>query len=541
MLVASIFMTLAFFVLAMLTENFLNNGRIIQGGSFVLFHYLRGIKPHRWIIAALTALIVGAANFVATVFTIMWLNWMIFVIMLALLTAVLVWWLRDANSWWELVVFLPLPLIIYFVFRHIGTALASSITSDLLMSIVAIVVPILVLIIGLGVPIAVLLWRQRNGICRIIAIILAILLAIGSVTTLALGADWPSGNSDDDSGYTDEDENGWHFYNLDLQSDNDEDNDFNFGPNPYNKDWAAADYDNDFRSRLEKDPALGAADIAWMDANVGTRFLGEFYESCKHDWAKTINAAKAEWINNPNAYHRTLVAVFAYFDKAEVSVAAKGKNITDQMYMNPYTTDTIPDVIVLKTKQQDGPFLVYTFKIKGNTFKVEYRIPCGYQPTNVKVVMNITPQEKPSKPSGGNSPSGGGGKGGNPEPTTKPEETTKKKYNKDPSQSNNSGQNDDKGPGENTNTGGNKSSKEKDSNSNNLNSYDEYKEKIKEIQDANAGNGSNNSSNKPSTNGGSGTNVDSNADKANDPTPKSDKASEISGDQNAQAWDGPAD
>ncbi len=540
MLTTSIFMALAFFVLAMLTENFLGGGRIIQGGSFVLFPYLRGIGPHRWIIAALTALIVGASNFVVTTFAVMWLNWTIFVIMLGILIAVLAWWLRDADSWQELVVFLPLPLIIYFVFKHIGVTLAGGIASGLLMSIVAIVIPILVLIIGLGVPIAVLLWRQRSGICRIIAIILAILLAIGSVTTVALGVDWPS-KGDDNSGYTGvEGENGWHFYNLDLQSDSDEDNDFNFGPNPYDEDFTAADYDNDFRGRLAKDPALGAADIAWLDANVGTRFLGEFYESCKGDWAKTINAAKTEWIENPSAYYKTLAAFFGYLNKAEVSIAAKGNNITDQMYMNPYTTDAIPDVIVMKTKQQDGPFLVYTFTIKGNTFEVEYRIPCGYQPTNVKIVMGITPQSKPSKPSGGNN-SGGGDKGGGSEPTTKPEETTKKKYNKDPSQSNNSGQNDDKGPGENTNTGGNKSSKEKDSNSNNQSSYDDYRKKIDEMNDANSGNGSNNSSNNPSTGSGSGTNVDSNADKANTPTPQSDKASEINGDDSAQAWDGPAD
>ena len=526
-----IFVTL--FVFGALAENYLAGGHIMNGSRPEVIGSIRATGPHNWWRIVIPAAGVGLMYGFTKIAPI-WLVWIFFVLTICVIFHYVAWYRAEADQLEELAMFLPLFIVPSLALVKMGKILAASIANPFWGSVVG-VVPWLFLMLVAGIVIVVFLWDIR----RIVAVILAIALLAGSITTVALGVEWPKkANNTASNAEAIENEYGWHFYNLDLQEDNDEDNDFNFGPNPVDKSWTATDYDDDFRDRLAKDPALGAADIAWLDANVGTRFLGEFYESCEHDWAKTINAAKERWIENPSEYFKTLAAFFGYLNKAEISIAKKGNNITDQMYMNPYTTDTIPDVIVLKTKQQDGPFLVYTFTIKGNTFKVEYRIPCGYQPTNVKIVMGITPQSKPSKPSNGT------GGGSTPESTTKPdkpEPTTKSKYNKDPSQSNNSGQNDDKGPGENTNTGGNKSSKEKDSNSNNLNSYDEYKEKIKEIQDANSGNGSNNSSNKPSTNGGSGTNVDSNADKANDPTPKSDKASEISGDQNAQAWDGPAD
>ena len=211
-------------------------------------------------------------------------------------------------------------------------------------------------------------------------------------------------------------ETNWHFYNNDVQGGS-EDDDFNFGPEPTVS--TATDYDKDFRSRLEDDPALGAADIAWADAWLGTRYLGEFYESCNEDWAKTINAAKEAWIKDPDAYKQTLDAFFDMLNTADVKVTA-GNGLEDQMYMNPYTVDGTPDVIVLVTPDHTGKFLTYSFTIKGTgKVKVSYRVECGYQPTNVEEIMGITPQDKPSSP-GSPGKSNPPGKGDNPPTPTPP-------------------------------------------------------------------------------------------------------------------------
>lgn len=213
----------------------------------------------------------------------------------------------------------------------------------------------------------------------------------------------------------------WHYYNNDVQGGASED-DFNFGPEPDAD--TASEYDADFRERLQSDPALGAADIAWADAWLGTRYLGEFYESCNEDWAKTINAAKEAWIKDPDAYKQTLDAFFDMLNTADVKVTA-GNGLEDQMYMNPYTVDGTPDVIVLVTPDHTGKFLTYYFTIKGTgKVKVSYRVECGYQPTNVEEIMGITPQDKPSSP-GSPGKSNPPGKGDNP-PTPTPTPPTPK-------------------------------------------------------------------------------------------------------------------
>ena len=285
--------------------------------------------------------------------------------------------------------------------------------------------------------------------------------------------------------------------------------------------------------------------MAWVDANIGTRYLGEFYESCKGDWAKTINASKEVFRKNPELYTETLNAFFKMLDSAEVKVT-DGNNLDDQMYMNPYTVDGIPDVIVMETPDHTGTFLTYVFTIKG-TGKVEvsYRTECGYQPTNVEEIMKITPQKTPSKPSKPSNPSKPdkptkpGGKGDKPDKPSKP------KYDKDPSKApkKNTEPNDDKGPGPNTNnpSNPNKSTKDtKDSTSSGANTDN--------LKDTNKTQKTGSDSNKPSTPTPSkDTNVDNNGDKgtgnggANKPTPTQEKPKEIANDSAGEAWGGPSD
>ena len=335
----------------------------------------------------------------------------------------------------------------------------------------------------------------------------------------------------------------WTFYNSSLQNDQDESNDFNFGPNPGN--LTATEYDADFRERLRNDPALGAASMAWADANLGTRYLGEFYESCKGDWAKTINASKEIFRKDPELYTETLNAFFKMLDSAEVKVT-DGNNLDDQMYMNPYTVDGIPDVIVMETPDHTGTFLTYVFTIKG-TGKVEvsYRTECGYQPTNVEEIMNITPQKTPSKPSKPSNPSKPdkptkpGGKGDKPDKPSEP------KYDKDPSKApkKNTEPNDDKGPGPNTNNPSNPNKSSKDTNDSTSSGAN-----TDNLKDTNKNQKTGSDSNKPSTPTPSkDTNVDNNGDKgtgnggANKPTPTQEKPKEIANDSAGEAWGGPSD
>ena len=389
----------------------------------------------------------------------------------------------------------------------------------------------------------------------------------------------------------------WHFYNSDLQDNGDKKDDYNFGPNPlisdafsakvmeaikaknYQgtinidelfKDVDASGLDQEFRERLRVDPALGAADMAWFDSIVGTRYLGEFYSEAKSQWDAAMNNAKDRWRADGDEYSKTLDAFEKYLNSATKVEIRRASGLTDQMYMNPFTVEEgVPDIVVMESADHSGWFLVYTFTIKETAVKeVMYRLDCGFQPTNVAKVMNVTPKKNPNKTSSGGGTISGGGGGGSisgggtktttingggvipgpvvtptpvpptptppgPTPTPKPTDPPK-----DPTKGTPVLPNDDTGPGENTNTGkgGQYSSKDQVGNSNDM-TRDEYKETIGEMED-NPGREAGDST--PSTPPpSSDTHEDNNGKEADKPTEKSE--SSVSDDPAGEAFDGPPD
>ncbi len=224
----------------------------------------------------------------------------------------------------------------------------------------------------------------------------------------------------------------WHFYNLDLQDDDDKLNDYNFGENPIYenisedkvrqaikgkkpKDTIPIEQliemfkpeelrDNQLQ-RMHDDPKLGAADMAWYDSIAGTRYLGTFYSAAKEQWDVAMNDAADHWIENEEDYNRTLDAFEKNLMSMDVRIEYRESGLTDQMYMDPYTPSGIPDIIVMKTTNHDGWFVVYSKTIK-ETKKIEvaYRIDCGYQPTNVEKIMKIKPKPNPNNQTGGQDP-----------------------------------------------------------------------------------------------------------------------------------------
>ena len=267
----------------------------------------------------------------------------------------------------------------------------------------------------------------------------------------------------------------YHFFNLDLQDDEDTTNDFNFGPNPYD---IETDVDKDekwmdaeFRRRLRLDPNLLAADSAYNDSICGTRYMGVFYDSAKEDWSQAMNDAADSWILNQDEFVLSEETFEKWLDKAvrvEIWTTKKYKmKITDQMYQDPVTSrldpinkETIPDIIAMETGNNEGDLLVYVFLIKNKEFYVSYRIQCGFQPVNVVKTMKITPKKNPDNPPGGGD----------------------KTYNKDKSkgtQGDPVGQNDDSGPGPDTNNPGNPNVSSQDENPDGApdpNSWDELED-----------------------------------------------------------------
>jgi hypothetical protein len=384
-----------------------------------------------------------------------------------------------------------------------------------------------------------------------------------------------------------ESDTAWYrFYNAECLTDEDTTNDFDFGPRPDIENMSTQELYELWREVLWNDPAIGAGNLAWFDRLFGTRYLGEFYETCQGDWAKTINLAKERFMADETLYHDTLKAFFEYLESAVISVQTeKRTGLKDQMYVNPFTVSGVPDIVVFETAQNSGTFLRMNLKIKGSTvggnpaagnggnnnrtLAFMVRADCLFQPTDVAELLNITPQENPTKKTPTTTtptaptPT-------TPTPTTpskttpvtpvkpvqpvtpvkpvqpvtpvKPVEPVTPSYNKDKSKGTQGDlvkPNDNPGPGPNTNNGvgATKSTKDTPTNTNNGQSYSDYKDDQKELAtnpgkpaladntptyNPSKGNngGSSSSSSKPAVdNNGSSGNSATNSAPINNPTP----------------------
>ena len=219
----------------------------------------------------------------------------------------------------------------------------------------------------------------------------------------------------------------WHFYNNDLQDDGEKLNDYNFGPNPILENVSldkvkdaikgkkasdtvkvediiemldVEELKKNHIERIYDDPKLGAANMAWADSILGTRYLGTFYSAAKEQWDVAMNDAADQWIEDAEEYSKKAAAFERKLDRAnKVEIRYKDSGLTDQMYMEPDGKDVgIPDIIVMETDKHSGWFIVYTYIIKETkTLELMYRIDCGYQPTNVAEVMKIKARKNPNK------------------------------------------------------------------------------------------------------------------------------------------------
>ena len=545
--------------------------------------FLSRVGEKGWIQAISLGVGVGLANYLAPlggVWSILGL-----VLIIAAMVYIAVWFFKDVDRGKEWFLFFLMTFPMHFVLASAGAAVAGMVKSAFWHSVLGVLPGVLSTAFG-GFMLTVLFFRFYENtkkavwkVLRWVALGLTVFAMLAQIiwggiawSSINWGFGKKTAETPAETAAPVETEpvktsNWYYFYNTNMILDEDAKNDYNFGANSLEelamarvksgvltlKDIAGKTEDDligvvsveeiekDFRTRLSYDPALGAGDMAWLDANVKTRYLGEFYDECKGEWASTINSAKVRWMKDQTAYNKTLAAFFTFLDTAEkVEVVKVKSGLDDQMYMNPYTTDHVPDVIVMETLDHDGYFLRYTFNIKGEKITVAYRIDCGYQPTNVSKVMNIpaqtnpnkptptpTPTTDPGKPSGGDpgKPAGGDpGKpsGGDPDPGWDPPGPgpSPKPDPKDPREGTSVGGNDNPGPGPSTNNGvGAMYSSEENSNNSAFDTYEEYQQEMQELAEVNANQAVGGDSNTPSTptpppasDGSGGTTVDSNAD-----------------------------
>ena len=479
-------------------------------------------------VALREACVIGAVVFLARVATKFWGTFPALLALFAMIAAMLYivyWWaVGRGRNWRAFLCFLVLEWILAWAASKAATVVTAGIKSGFLRAVVN-ALPTIASILAIWSAIVGWLRRSDRKLLAFAAKVLAIILVvctimgcfsgvslkngavIGGVTAAnASGKDslWASfkrlftgnesgngavvnptltPNATPEATASPKSDVWYGFYNPSLLKDDDPNNDYNFGYNCYEDGKPASYYDQELRKRMKVDPALGAADMAWVDCLVGSRYMGVFYDECGA-WDAAINAARDQYIaEGKEKYYGHLDAFFSFLDhatKVEVMVAKNG--IEDQMYMNPFTETGIPDIFVMKT-DHEGHFLVYTFTIKGKEVQVPFRIECGFQPCNVEKAMGIEPttpaggfgDNPPSPPSPPDPP-------GPPDPPDPPPSYPPK----DPTHGTDVGGNDTDGPGRDTNTGpgGQQSSAEQPTNSSS-GSYDDYQDTMEDLGSVN--------------------------------------------------------
>ena len=568
-----------------------------------------------WTWALILGAVVGLINYFVPKFygTIAFMAPICLLLMIGYYVYLILWWWKEGSGFKELIPFLLLITLGFFTTKAASVMTAALVSNSAFLVSLIMAIPEIMAVLTGGILVTNLFYfRYREFerdfdkilaiICGILTALIVIAILIGSVAWKSFSSDligglFPSKTADVEDDASDWEDDDWNddgsfvlidegtiadstaatgdwytFYNLSLQVDGDPRNDFNFGPNPYLEGATAETYAADFCSKMANDPALAAGDMAWLDAIVGTRYLGEFYESCKGDWAKTINLTKERFMADQSLYYQTLNAFYDMLSTADsVTLDYQTSDLTDQMYMNPNTVSGVPDVVVMTTDDHSGYYLTYTFIIKDNTFKVSYRIDCGYQPTNVQEVMNIVPDDTPRQqvqqsnpepaptpaptPTPKNDDPKPGGDGDDPKPSPDPTPTPESTPKKDPSKSpkKNTEPNDDPGPGPDTNNGkgAKESTKDQSSNSNHM-TQPEYNKAVNDLKETNQKQKTGSDPSTPSTPTPADTHVDNNGDKGNGgdpintPTPVSDPAivadtGQAISDNPGEAWGGPPD
>ncbi len=206
------------------------------------------------------------------------------------------WWQKEFESVYEFFTFAVMELFLFFELKATASMIGAWVSAEGIWRSLISIVPVLVLIGSLGFcAVSALSYNGKVTAKRA--------TAAGTVVVLLLTAVF---NIKSNAAVVTAAEGPWyHFYNSDLQKDEDKENDFNFGPTAYTEETTAEMADKEFRERISKDPALGAADMAWFDFNVKTRYLGVFYSEADEQWDAAINKAKDAWVESEEKYKET--------------------------------------------------------------------------------------------------------------------------------------------------------------------------------------------------------------------------------------------
>ncbi|MBR2997065.1 hypothetical protein IKF33_01345 [Candidatus Saccharibacteria bacterium] len=199
---------------------------------------------------------------------------------------------------------------------------------------------------------------------------------------------------------------GVYFFNDEVQGKSNG-HDLDFGPDAFEAAKTGGEARDELLRRCQKDPVLLAAVDSWIDVNLGTNLCGVFYEDTA-EWRQAVNDYASAMAHDPELFEKSFEETKnLIMNDSKPSVKEIDEGVEDQMFMRPRSSKSeIPTLTILATEHPDGHYLELKFSVKGDdSFAVNFRMECGFQPTNCAEKLNV-PVEKKVVSGGGT----GGGK-----------------------------------------------------------------------------------------------------------------------------------
>ena len=340
-------------------------------------------------------------------------------------------------------------------------------------------------------------------------------------------------------------------YNFPLTTDDDPDNNSYFGPNILSQDKTKSDYWRTIKAMMEEDPFILAEAISTADQIRHTDLCGDYYNGDNAEWAKAINLMVGDFFNKPGTFVNLSEKFLDMLNNETRELdLIQSEDVIDQYYLDIYTREGIPHVVVAET-HQSGDILIAWLRTKGgdpqNDVGLGFRLQCcnvcavfrrDGTVTPISKEMNIPTEEVPEMPKGYDPPEPTKAPTPTPVPPTPtpvpgggsdPEKDPNKTPNKQSESNNDSGKGDDTNSGKGSTKSAAASESQKASDSGSVQDYDS---KVEQNRSANAGGSSSGGS------GGSGSGSSGGQKSGGESNKPSQSASGAKQDNNGDAGNG---
>ncbi len=203
------------------------------------------------------------------------------------------------------------------------------------------------------------------------------------------------------------------FHNFPLTTDDDPDNNSYFGPNILSQDKTKSDYWRTIKAMMEEDPFILAEAISTADQIRHTDLCGDYYNGDNAEWAKSINLMVEDFFNTPGTFVNLSEKFLDMLNNETRELdLVQSEDVIDQYYLDIYTREGIPHVVVAET-HQSGDILIAWLRTKGgdrqNDVGLGFRLQCcnvcavfrrDGTVTPISKEMNIPTEKVPEMPKG---------------------------------------------------------------------------------------------------------------------------------------------